>query len=300
MKIGLALSGGGIKSLAQLPIIKTMLDENIEIDFISGTSMGSIIAALVASGIDILDIYQIILDVEQELIETKLFIKPSHKLLPFSKDKIKGGYVDGDILEKIMEGILKEYGIHHISDVKIPIAIPAVDLISGKVIVFASHPEIFTAREGWEVISDITLAKAVRASSSFPLVISALELDDYLLADGGIKMNTPAKLVNAYGADKILGITMTTGRGADIEDGLTILSLGNRVYDLMIESYDELLKDQMDLMINVPLGDIWVFEMGKGQEVITEGEKVAEENRVILREFKQTPSLYERLFRKEL
>ena len=62
MKIGLALSGGGIKSLAQLPIIKTMLDENIEIDFISGTSMGSTIAALVASGIDILDIYQIILD----------------------------------------------------------------------------------------------------------------------------------------------------------------------------------------------------------------------------------------------
>ena len=52
-KIGIALSGGGIRAFSQLPILAALHREGVEIDAISGTSMGSVIAALYASGVDI-------------------------------------------------------------------------------------------------------------------------------------------------------------------------------------------------------------------------------------------------------
>lgn len=295
MKIGIALSGGGIKSYAQLPILKAMDDVGLKIDCISGTSMGSAVAALVASGVHIDDVYDLALEIEEKMLKTKVFVKPSPKLLPFSKDRIVGGYVDGQILEDILIDVLKEYDVEHISDVKIPIAIPSVDLITGRVVVFVSHPEKFEFHKNWDIVTDISLAKAVRASCSFPLVISALELDNYKLADGGIKMNLPSLLLKAYDVEKIIAVTMTSGAGFDgIE---SFFATGNRVYDLMVESYDELMEDHVDLMINVPVGDIWVFELGKGQDVINEGELVAKKARESLYQLKQEPSLFERFFK---
>lgn len=295
MKIGLALSGGGIKSFAQIPIIKTIEDAGIKLSSISGTSMGSAVAALVASGVPINEIYDLVLEIEDKLLKTKVFIKPSVKLLPFSKEKIKGGYVDGQILEDILQEVLDHYNIKHISDVKIPIAIPAVDMLSGKIIVFVSHPEKFNNIHNWEVISDITLAKAVRASCSFPMVIASMPLNNYLLADGGIKMNLPSLLNKAYGMDKIIGVTMTQGSGFDDID--SVLSTANRVYDLMIQSYDALMKEHIDLMINVPVGEVWVFELGKGKEVIDEGEKVARLKREDIRSLTKKKPLLSRIFR---
>ncbi len=294
MKIGLALSGGGIKSFAQIPIIKAMSEVGIELSSITGTSMGSAVAALVASGIAIDEIYELVLEIEAKLLKTKVFIKPSPKLLPFSKEKIKGGYVDGIILENILQEVLDSKGIKHISDVLIPIAIPAVDLKTGKIIVFVSHPHLFENTHNWEVISDITLAKAVRASCSFPMVIASLEYEDYLLADGGIKMNLPSLLNKAYKMDKIVGITMTQGSGFDEID--SVLATGNRIYDLMIESYDELMQEHIDLMINVPVGEVWVFELGKGQAVINEGEVVAKEFKEKLYAMKRKDNFLERIF----
>ncbi len=294
MKIGLALSGGGVKSFSQIPIIKAMEDVGIEISSITGTSMGSVLAALVAAGFPTDEIYEIILEVENKLLKSKLFVKPSPKVLPFSKEKIIGGYVDGQVLEDILQDVFKIRHIKHISDVKIPLAIPSVDLKSGKIIVFVSHPELFENKYGWEVITDIDLAKAVRASCSFPMVIASLEYRNYLLADGGIKMNLPSPLNKAYGMDKVVAVTMTQGPGFDDVD--SVLALGNRVYDLMIEGTNELMSDHVDLMINVPVGEVWVFELGKGQEVIQEGEKVAREYKETLFEFKNNQTLMEKVF----
>lgn len=295
MKVGLALSGGGIKSYAQLPIIKTMDEIKLKIDVVSGTSMGSAIAALVASGVDVNEMYDLALGIEEKLIQSKLFMKPSHKVLPFAKDKLIGGYVDGEILEDIFEDVLKRYGVYHLSDVKIPIAIPSVDLKSGKVVVFVSHPELFDADPAWDVISDVTLAKAVRASCSFPLVISALEYRDYLLVDGGVKMNLPSLLLKAYNTKDIIAVTMTTGAGFEEVD--SFMAIANRIYDLMIESYDDTMEGHVDLMINVPVGDVWVFELGEGKRVIDEGEVVAKRVREKLHEFKEKPLLIEKIFR---
>ncbi len=297
MKLGVALSGGGIKSFSQIPILRVLEDEGQSPTYISGTSMGAAIAALIACGVSAHDLEALALEIEEHLISTRLFTRPSSKILPFSKEKIKGGYVDGQVLEDIFNDILEKYGIKHISDVKIPLAMPAVDLKTGKTIVFVSHPEIFNSNPNWIVESDISLAKAVRASCSFPLVIAACEYKSYFLADGGIRMNLPSQLMHAYGADKVLGVTMNTGEG--FEDMDSVMAIGNRVYDLMVTTYDEFLEPSIDLTINVPIGDIWVFELGKGKLVLEKGQEVADASINDIRKLKEPVGRFKRLFKKK-
>lgn len=290
---GIALSGGGIKSYAQLPILKAFQEEGIVFDVVSGTSMGSAIAAIYALGMDVNKMIELALEIEARLVKTKLFIKPSPKILPFSKEKIHGGYVDGLVIEDIFKEVL---GDIHLRDVKIPLAIPSVDLITGKIIVFVSHPEQFTSNPDWVVISDISLAKAVRASCSFPLVIAGCELDDYLLADGGIKMNLPSLLLKAYNVDHISAVTMTSDANFEAIDSLSAIS--NRIYDLTVDSYNQLMLDHIDLMLNVPLGDLWVFEFGKGSEIIDKGVSIAEANREEIRSLREKKRSVFNFFRK--
>ncbi|HLV49426.1 MAG TPA: patatin-like phospholipase family protein [Erysipelothrix sp.] len=290
---GIALSGGGIKSYAQLPILKAFQEEGIVFDVVSGTSMGSAIAAIYALGMDVNKMIELALEIEARLVKTRLFIKPSPKILPFSKEKIHGGYVDGFVIEDIFKEVL---GDIHLRDVKIPLAIPSVDLITGKIIVFVSHPEQFTSNPEWVVISDISLAKAVRASCSFPLVIAGCELDDYLLADGGIKMNLPSLLLKAYNVDHISAVTMTSAANFEAIDSLSAIS--NRIYDLTVDSYNQLMLDHIDLMLNVPLGDLWVFEFGKGSEIIDKGVSIAEANREEIRSLREKKRRVFNFFRK--
>ena len=73
MKLGIALSGGGIKSFSQLPVIRKLKEDNLKLSAISGTSMGSVIASLVASGIDIKIIEELCKECE------KIFSPPAMK-----------------------------------------------------------------------------------------------------------------------------------------------------------------------------------------------------------------------------
>lgn len=293
-KIGLALSGGGIKAFSQLPIIEAIEKENLKIDYIAGTSMGAALAALYASGCDAATLKETALEVEAYLTKTKLFLKPSLKVLPFSKDRIVGGVVDGVVFEQLFEKELSKVGVRNIKDVKIPLAIPSVDIVSGKLIVFVSHPHLFKKHEDWDIVSDISLAKAVRASCSFPFVISLCEFESYYLSDGGIKMNFPVDLIKAYGAKKIVGVTMH--HEDTFEDTHSLLSIGSRVFDLMIQAYDDKLIKDVDVLFNIDLKDMWVFDFGNGHVAIEAGESHLKENTYKLKALKERERLVKRIF----
>ena len=276
-KIGVALSGGGIKSFSQLPLLKKIKQDGINIDVISGTSMGAVIAGLYACGIDLEEISKIILRVESEMVTKRVFRRPSHKLLPFAKEKIQGGFVDGSFLETLLEDILKEYNIDKITDVLIPLAITSVDIISGDLVVFVSHPHLFDGEQReWRVISDISLAKAITASCSFPMVISAMPFEKMMLVDGGVRMNLPTTPLKAYHADKIIAITMHSTLESDQVAGL--MQTATRLVDIMRMEMDELYLMDADIQLNVPLDDVQIFDLGKGKQTIEIGSKIALES----------------------
>lgn len=281
MKYGLALSGGGIRSFSQLPIIQAIQEEGIAISAISGTSMGSVIAALYACGLSTEEISDIVLDIEEVIEKEKVFKRPSLKVLPFSKEKLYGGYVDGAYLEDLLIKVLKPLDIHLITDVKIPLAIPSVDLITGKNVIFVSHPELFTTLDDdWDVISDVPLSLAVRASCSFPFVIGAVEFRNYRLVDGGLTMNLPVELIQAYGVKKTIGVTMHSESEEFFEE--SIPSLGARVMDIMRIQSDKLAVENTDVVINVPMDTIQIFSIGRGRDTIKAGEETILKNHDVL------------------
>lgn len=295
-KIGIALSGGGIKSFSQLPIIATLANENIDLSAIAGTSMGSVIGALCATGIPADDVIRIAMELEKEIDDKRILVRPSAKLLPFSKERLVAGFVDGQDLENALERQLEKIGVHDIKDVKIPLVIPAVDLISGRTVLFVSHPEEYHSDDPDEIIiSDIPLSKAVRASCSFPFVIAAMEYNGMLLVDGGVSQNLPFKALNGYKIDKSIAVTMF-GKEEFKETG-SLLGVATRVLDIMQREFDKETSLKANIHINVPLDKVWTFEIGKGQETIDLGAKEVQGYIEDLKNLSKEKSWWEKLWK---
>lgn len=292
-KIGLALSGGGIKAFSQVPVIAAIMDEGITIDAVSGTSMGSVIAALCAIGLSADEIMQEALELERIIAERKILSRPSVKLLPFSKERIRGGLVDGQDLEDVLIERLDRYGVKHIQDVKIPLAITSVDLLSGKTLMFVSHPHLYnnTHPENTIVVSDIQLSTAVRASCSFPFAISSLPFEGYELVDGGLRQNLPIEPIYDYGCTKSIAVIMHSIDKVELDQLDKLMDLGNRVLDIMRIEADIHHVEQADVVINIPLADVAVFEIGRGEYTIKKGLEVVEEHLEDIRAMKAKPSL---------
>jgi len=297
-KKGLALSGGGIKSFSQIPVIQAIEHENIHLDAISGTSMGSVIAALYAVGMSADELMDVVLELEEETNEMKLFQRNPIRILTKLSDRFSSGLVDGQIFEEMLQKYLDRYHVRYMKDVKIPLAIPAVDMITGKIIVFVSHPELFTPLEDhWEVVSDVTIAKAVRASCSFPFAIDACPLGEYKLTDGGVRMNLPSPLLKAYGVDEVIAVTMHNEEHYDKIDSFT--GLANRMMELMRQEHDlHVIKEDVDVLINVPLHGVWVFEVGKGRYTMEMGERAVNKKMSELKELNRKKSWFEKLLKR--
>lgn len=270
--INLALSGGGLKSFSQVAVIKKLQELDIKINAIAGTSMGALIASLVAIGLDASAIETELLKLEAIFDKEKYLLKPSSKHLPFTQEKLVGGYVDGEIIENILDTLFDKYDIKYIKDVKIPLAIPSVDLKSGKLIVFVSHPDIYTSIDTVE--TNIKLSKAIRASASIPLVISSCPFKDYLLIDGGIKLNVPVPLLRSYSTHKILAIT-AKDEVETLSDTPGIVTTINQVYKIMSTEFDIYLSQEAEYQINIPVGRKQL-SIGKGKHVITKSTEYIE------------------------
>lgn len=291
IKIGLALSGGGIKSFAQLPVIKALEKEGIKIDAVSGTSMGSVIASLFATGISSDEVIEIALDLEKEIKDKRILSRPSTKILPFVKDRLIGGFVDGYQLEEALDRKLQTLGVEYIKDVTIPLVINAVDVKSGKHVVFVSHPERYNPISDEIVISDAKLSTAVRASCSFPFVISAVEYNDMVLVDGGVRQNLPLDFVKSYGVDKTIAVTMHAKGYFENVESLT--ALGTRIMDLMRIEADQRVILDADVHIDIPMDEVWVFEIGKGSDTMQIGEKAILDHTEEIRKLIQKKSFWD-------
>lgn len=167
MKIGLALAGGGVKGAAHIGVIKALEENGIKIDAIAGTSIGSIVASLYAMGYTPEKMLEIFKYSAKEIIRTdaRYFagnLKTSKRLLGY-------GLISGENTEIALRECARQKDIKNIKDIRMPISIPAVDIVESKKYVFTNadfNEEYY--------INDALIEKAVRASSSYPRNICAL------------------------------------------------------------------------------------------------------------------------------
>ncbi|OGF25571.1 hypothetical protein A2331_01375 [Candidatus Falkowbacteria bacterium RIFOXYB2_FULL_34_18] len=204
-KIGFALGGGGARGLSHIGVLKVLFKEGIKPDFIAGTSMGSIIGAAIACGMDIHDLEEKILNYKSKRKILKTFIdlgKPMKTLL-------KGN--------KILRYLEEEVTFHkNFVDTDIPLAITATDMSTG-------NPKIF--RRG-------DIAKAVMASICVPGIFPPVEIEDSLYIDGGVINPTPIDIVKNMGADIIVAVDFMINNN-QLKKNPDIVSVLIHTYEIM-------------------------------------------------------------------
>lgn len=198
--IGLVLSGGGSKGIAQAGALKFLEEQHIKPSLIAGTSAGAIIAALYSYG-----------KKPEEILEFFKSIYFFHwKHFTFKK----AGIIDSQSFKTDFDKIFNDATL---GDLNIPTYITATNLVSGKLKIF---------RE------DSKITDAVLASSSFPGMLSPYELNGKLYSDGGILNHFPTDLLQGR-CDAIIGIYVSPIQTIETKDLTSIKSVTTRAFDLL-------------------------------------------------------------------
>jgi NTE family protein len=209
-KLGLVLSGGGAKGIAHVGILKALEREGIRPDFITGTSMGSIIGGLYSIGYTADQLDTIVRSINWDLVLSNNiqlnFISYEEKefynryLLEFPvenwKLKLPSGMIEGQTLNEVLNHYTWPSNKYRSFDeFPIPFRCVATDVSTGKPIIF----------------KDGSLAEAIRASMAIPTAFTAVDLDSTLAVDGGVVNNFPVEELFVMGADVIIGVNVGDG-----------------------------------------------------------------------------------------
>ena len=256
MKIGIALSGGGIRGIAHSGVLKALEEMGIKIDGISGTSSGSLIASLYAMGYSPYYIYVLFKRYADKLvqIEGKQIISGIGNFV-WNKKLNVTGLNSGESLEHAYNEIAAKKGIKTMADISMPLVIPTVDVNSGEKYVFSSRQQ-----EDEQYISDISVGKAVRASSSFPAVFCPCEYKGYRFSDGGILDNTPVYELKKQGIDKVIAVIFESD---PITDQSNVMDLTMKIIDIMGRKISEESLRMADMIITVPSDGTGLLEVEK-------------------------------------
>ena len=258
MKLGLALSGGGIRGIAHAGVLKALEDNHIKIDAIGGTSSGALIAGLYVLGYTPDDIYMLFKKHSKQIVGTALNQIIYQVRNIFNKES--SGLRNGEKIEDIFNTLAKAKGVYKISQVdKIPISIPAVDIKNGREYIFTNHiPE--EKNVYGKYIMDISVGKALRASSSFPAVFCPCDFGEHKFLDGGALNNIPVIEVKKQGIDKVLAVNF---KADDIEDTSNYMDIAMRAIDLMGNKISEENLKQSDYILTIGTDRMGLLDVKK-------------------------------------
>lgn len=275
MRFGLALSGGALRGAAHIGVLKALTEHGLYPSWISGTSAGSIIAALYAYGYTPNEIEKIALSINRSIFD------PDYS-------GIAGGILqwlftrqfnlDGVVAGKRLEFLMKELTENRlINDVKIPIAITAVDINNGMSVIFASNTSGLKNTKNITFIDKVPLCEAVRASISIPVFFRPKIINGMRLVDGGITDNLPLKVLKLMGAKAVIGINLgySGQRRAEVNN---LLEIGNQSLDIMAYQITRLITDETDCVINPNIYDVGMTEVDRIPECIKRGYAVTINN----------------------
>ncbi len=279
-KIGLVLGGGGAKGAAHIGVLKVLEEQKIPVDYIAGTSMGAIVAALYASGLTAGELEKVITAIDWN---DAFSGDPDRRDIDYRRKqedyqhltRLSVGIKDGNVV--MPKGLIKDQKVNvlfetlmlHTSDIndfdKLPIPYRAVaaDLETGEMVVLKGG----------------RLADAARASMSVPGAFPPIELNGRLLIDGGIVRNVPVDIVREMGADIIICIDVDKPMATRKELVGSLLIL-NQMIDIMMKKN---VRDQVktlgpqDVYINPELGELGSSDFDKAAEISRLGEKAARE-----------------------
>ena len=260
MKLGIALSGGGIRGIAHAGVLQALEENGIKPDIIGGTSCGSIVAGMYALGYSPYHIF--ILCKRYGKIIAKANAMPIlsgiHNSITNKKMTISG-LNNGEKMEEISNKLAKRRGVNSLKDLKMPLIIPTVDMVSGKEYVFTNNMPNEKS-EGKEYIVDSNIGRAIRASSSFPAYFSPCKHEGCAFIDGGVLNNIPADEVKMQGADKVISVKFHSDA---ITENSNLMDVAMNCIDIMGSKISERSLKMSDYVLDVYTDKVGLLDYQK-------------------------------------
>jgi len=238
-RVAVALGGGAFHGAAHVGVLKALAESNIPIDFIAGTSAGSLVGALYCDNPDVDKLIPLVM-------ETK-----TSTVFDFSLIRSKMGFVSGAKLQKY---VCLHCDAVNIEDTKIPFVAVTTDLLNGETIPLAAGP----------------LAPSVNASCALPMIFEPVKMYGRILVDGGIMDNIPIDICRSYKADVVIAVDIM----ADIDSVESIdnfVKVGYKSLLLAIGQNKKYRLAQADVVIAPNLKKMPMLSSKNNQQVFDSG-----------------------------
>ena len=298
-KVGLVLSGGGAKGAAHIGVLKYIEEAGIPIDFIAGTSMGSIVGGMYALGYTSDEILDLISNVDwSRLISNEVdrkkisFTRKQESItqsliIPFStgtdeeelqsrsfRNSLPNGIISGDNLINLFNSLAIGYSDSiPFSELPTPFICIATNLINGDA----------------DILDRGIFTKSLRASMAIPVMFDPVEINNTPYVDGGLVCNFPAEQCRAMGADYIIGVSMSPGLEDDPNNLSSILSQVKQLKEIITDKENDKYHELCDIFIRPDLKGVGMlsFDAESVARVTQSGYEAAEsqkENFMALKE----------------
>jgi len=275
-KVGLVLSGGGAKGFAHVGVIKAMEEAGLYPDYITGTSMGSIIGGLYAMGYSADEIKEIGLSIDWDkvlsneisldkvAIEEKDYYDRFIIELPFRNKKIglPQGLIEGQELGLLLSKLMRPaHHIHDFDSLSIPFKCIAVDIENGE-----AH-----------VLDSGSIVQSVRASMAIPTFFTPVLMNNTLYIDGGLLRNFPVDEVKEMGADIVIGVFVSNelSEKEDLNSMVNLLAQSAFVHSAL-DSEEQ--KKGVDIYIEPDISEYSTASFWSTDKIIASGELAGQEN----------------------
>lgn len=285
--VGLALGGGGLRGAAHIGVLKTLQSEGIVPDFLAGTSAGSVIAGLFATGYTPEEIESLLSAVTPgELWDPALgrgfllllgltgFLPLDTTFSPRWIPHLPLGLLKGEKLERLLLKVTRNQYFHQL---RLPLAVVATELNTGAEVIFCSpqtREKLASRLPGRIFITNQPLGVALRASTAIPGIFFPKQVGNRLLVDGGLKNNVPAVIVKAWGTRVVLAVDLEFASQRDDRIG-NFLEVMIQTTDIMGQTITDLqLAGAADYVLYPQIYDMSLLALDKIPDAIERGAQV--------------------------
>ena len=239
-RIGLALGGGAARGFAHIGVIQVFEEQGIKVDLVAGTSAGSLVAALYASGLSGREMAVLAEGMDEGSITDWAF--PTR------------GLIRGEALARYVR---EKTGAKQIEQMKLPLGIVATDLSDGSGILF---------RRG-------DTGAAVRASSSVPAVFQSVKIGSREYVDGGLVAPVPVRYARQMGAEMVIAVDITSP--PEERPGTDAIRMLLQTFAIMGRSINNFELREADIVLRPKLDGVGSADFGARKRSVQAGREVA-------------------------
>ncbi|MCF7858399.1 MAG: patatin-like phospholipase family protein [Candidatus Cloacimonetes bacterium] len=276
-KVGLALSGGGARGLAHVGILKVIDELDIQVDYISGTSMGAVVGGLYAMGYSANEIEDMIfannfnamLDEsvsrkDQSISQKRwmpyanIYFNLNNKFKPSLPEALFSG---SRLINKLFDFTYPAAGITDFKKLPIEFNCVATNIITGEMKVFDKG----------------NLHEVIRASMSAPSIFEPMKIENELYIDGGIRANLPSEIVKNMGADLVVGFQLNSDLRTEKKLN-NLITIVDQTINFSMNDNVRQSTELCDILIKPKIPDLNNYNFNNIKEIIQLGEIAARQH----------------------